>query len=687
MVIATTSASVSPRPRRASAPLPPSSALRLHKQYAGSEGEGRQRQEAGGPTLDQCLVLPAGLALEIDGLLSSSPADLGIGRESDGGGGGGGASPPAVPPEGKGSLEGGDGDRGHSSPGAGRGDDRAIISSYHFETSSTPAAADAQKEESGQSDEMKDVRDYPVTEETAANVDRTPVESDNAAADGLAKQDVPEMCYISSSGGSSVDGGSGHGSSVSGGNGKTYREDLESASDIEHDNGEGRIGIQVQGLEAAHLDPPTPSAHVFPDGEASTGAAPSGSGSDEAAGASAVIASPEADDDAAAIPAEEESFVVPGSDDTEAVVGTTGAVSDDPRDSSSSAGMGDVVRAPMLAQVQLEAREVRDSTEACSPGGYIDPVRDETVAVFAGGIAGSGPSAGADEEPSHEEVIGGEGEVMPSMPGNSLGEVRSAGSVEGADFQGGAGVSTAVDSTVEASLPVAAAAAAVPVEFVEEAVSDVEGPFGRHPDKGGQGEEEEASSPHAAAAAAAHEEGCRRQDVPCPIGATVSNSPTSGDTLDVNEKAGGSKPAVLETGVSTSTVAATLASSVASGSSDGSTSTDGVAERDALVGDGKPWEMGAADAGVGEAVLVDGDAGERLVARRGDRNGDDEHRCGRGGGVRCVRRSGCGRIGIRGGRGRHIGRRRERKQLSFDFSGAHSSDLGGTLAPGRYGRS
>lgn len=131
MVIATTSGSVSPRPRRASAPMPPSSLLLNSKQSTGGVGE---RQGTDGPTLDQCLVLPAGLALEIDGLLTSAPAEVEVGRGSSSGGNSS-APQPAVSsdnrPEG-----GGTGERDKTGLGTGRGDDRAIISSYHFEVGS-----------------------------------------------------------------------------------------------------------------------------------------------------------------------------------------------------------------------------------------------------------------------------------------------------------------------------------------------------------------------------------------------------------------------------------------------------------------------------------------------------------------------------------------------------------------------
>lgn len=98
----------------------------------GSSAEGEGRQEVGGPTLDQCLVLPEGLALEIDGLLSS---DGGVGRERESGNGGDSGVAPQQGGSSGGSVGGAkDVERDRSSTGAGgRGGDRAIISSYHFE--------------------------------------------------------------------------------------------------------------------------------------------------------------------------------------------------------------------------------------------------------------------------------------------------------------------------------------------------------------------------------------------------------------------------------------------------------------------------------------------------------------------------------------------------------------------------
>ena len=143
MVIATKSSSVSPRPRRASAPITPASLL-LHKRLMAGE-----RQETDGPTLEQCLVLPPGLALKGDGLLSQSLSNLGDGPEREngvggGGGGGGGGG------DGGGGGGGGDGSHGldpvasngresgilqveRAGKGFHAGDERAIISTYTFE--------------------------------------------------------------------------------------------------------------------------------------------------------------------------------------------------------------------------------------------------------------------------------------------------------------------------------------------------------------------------------------------------------------------------------------------------------------------------------------------------------------------------------------------------------------------------
>lgn len=137
MIIETKSSSVSPRPRRASAPTPPASLL-LHKRLM----DGEQQETVGtaaGPTLEQCLVLPPGLALKVDGLLSNSqplsklgerPESEGGGGGSGGGGGGGGGLDQAASNEGEsGNVQverGGEG-------GLYAGDERAIISTYTFQ--------------------------------------------------------------------------------------------------------------------------------------------------------------------------------------------------------------------------------------------------------------------------------------------------------------------------------------------------------------------------------------------------------------------------------------------------------------------------------------------------------------------------------------------------------------------------
>ncbi|CAM9846665.1 unnamed protein product [Ectocarpus fasciculatus] len=148
MVIETTSSSVSPRPRRASAPVPPTSLLPFKPLMAGEKRQERERGAAGGPTLDQCLVLPSGVALKIDGLLSTSGAarEHGVGIGNSDGAGGADAD-----------RGGGDDDRGNGSsnslgkdgagiacplPGEGDDDDggdRAIISSFDFNTSGSQA--------------------------------------------------------------------------------------------------------------------------------------------------------------------------------------------------------------------------------------------------------------------------------------------------------------------------------------------------------------------------------------------------------------------------------------------------------------------------------------------------------------------------------------------------------------------
>lgn len=138
MIIEPAGSSLSPRPRRASAPIPKTSVL-LHKQFMAGE----QPEETDGPTLDQCLVLPPGIALKIDGLLSPPLSKSGAGRESDGGVGENGGSvghDQAVISSYSSSRgeEGGAGDcpaQGGAGGGGGIGtrDDRAIILSYNFE--------------------------------------------------------------------------------------------------------------------------------------------------------------------------------------------------------------------------------------------------------------------------------------------------------------------------------------------------------------------------------------------------------------------------------------------------------------------------------------------------------------------------------------------------------------------------
>eukprot|EP00752_Nemacystus_decipiens_P008808 g7860.t1 len=137
MVIETTSSSVSPRPRRASAPIPPASLL-LHKSLMNGE-----RQGTDGPTLEQCLVLPPGLALKADGLLTQPLSKLGEGSKSRGGssGGGGDGLDEAASDEGV-----GDGPQVEHEGGLRADDERAIISTYTFERSNSQAAATTEEE-------------------------------------------------------------------------------------------------------------------------------------------------------------------------------------------------------------------------------------------------------------------------------------------------------------------------------------------------------------------------------------------------------------------------------------------------------------------------------------------------------------------------------------------------------------
>ncbi len=113
------------------------------------DDEGRRREAAAadaGPTLDQCLVLPKGLALKIDGLLSAPLSEL-AGEAQQGGGGGGGGKGGGEEDGGEGEDGGGldqvvriDGGREEPPQRAevgegelGGGEDRPIISMYTFE--------------------------------------------------------------------------------------------------------------------------------------------------------------------------------------------------------------------------------------------------------------------------------------------------------------------------------------------------------------------------------------------------------------------------------------------------------------------------------------------------------------------------------------------------------------------------
>lgn len=97
----------------------------LHKSLGGDT-----RRNTVGPTLEQCLVLPPGVALKVDGLLSQQPLLSKLGAEDGGrdGGGGDGLDQVASKEGVGGSLQAGRGEGGLHA-----GDDRAIISTYTFE--------------------------------------------------------------------------------------------------------------------------------------------------------------------------------------------------------------------------------------------------------------------------------------------------------------------------------------------------------------------------------------------------------------------------------------------------------------------------------------------------------------------------------------------------------------------------
>ncbi|CAB1101067.1 unnamed protein product [Ectocarpus sp. CCAP 1310/34] len=203
MVIETTSSSVSPRPRRASAPVPPTSLLPFKPLMAGEKRQQREPGADGGPTLDQCLVLPSGVALKIDGLLSTSGAERECGVSIGNGDGAGGADV---------DRGGGDDDMGNGSsnslekdgagvacplPGAERDDDdggdRAIISSFHFNTSGSQAVFGVEAGECLEQEEQAAAGcDKSATVETPDAPETTPGNSKGPPVGSRAQEGVPQ---------------------------------------------------------------------------------------------------------------------------------------------------------------------------------------------------------------------------------------------------------------------------------------------------------------------------------------------------------------------------------------------------------------------------------------------------------------------------------------------------------------
>ncbi|CAM9438196.1 unnamed protein product [Ectocarpus sp. 4 AP-2014] len=203
MVIETTSSSVSPRPRRASAPVPPTSLLPFKPLMAGEKRQQREPGADGGPTLDQCLVLPSGVALKIDGLLSTSGVERECGVSIGNGDGAVGADV---------DRGGGDDDMGNGSsnslekdgagvacplPGAERDDDdggdRAIISSFHFNTSGSQAVLGVEAGECLEEEEQAAAScDKSATVETPDAPETTPGISKGPPVGSRAQEEVPQ---------------------------------------------------------------------------------------------------------------------------------------------------------------------------------------------------------------------------------------------------------------------------------------------------------------------------------------------------------------------------------------------------------------------------------------------------------------------------------------------------------------
>ncbi|CAM9591944.1 unnamed protein product [Ectocarpus sp. 12 AP-2014] len=213
MVIETTSSSVSPRPRRASAPVPPTSLLPFKPLMAGEKRQQGEPGADGGPTLDQCLVLPSGVALKIDGLLSTSGAERECRASIDNGDGVGGADV---------DRGGGDDDMGNGSsnslgkdgagvacprPGAERDDDdggdRAIISSFHFNTSGSQAVIGVEAGECLKEEEQAAAScDKSATVETPDAPETTPGNSEGPPVGSRAQEEVPPCIFDRGYGGS-----------------------------------------------------------------------------------------------------------------------------------------------------------------------------------------------------------------------------------------------------------------------------------------------------------------------------------------------------------------------------------------------------------------------------------------------------------------------------------------------------
>ncbi|CAM9474659.1 unnamed protein product, partial [Ectocarpus sp. 13 AM-2016] len=186
-----------------------------------------QGEPGAGPTLDQCLVLPSGVALKIDGLLSTSGAERECGASIGNGDGAGGADV---------DRGGGDDDMGNGSSsslekdeagvacpllGAERDDDdggdRAIISSFHFNTYGSQAVIGVEAGECLEEEEQAAAScDKSATVETLDAPETTPGNSNGPPVGSRAQEEVPQCIsdrgYTGSNDSSNDAGNNGNGS-------------------------------------------------------------------------------------------------------------------------------------------------------------------------------------------------------------------------------------------------------------------------------------------------------------------------------------------------------------------------------------------------------------------------------------------------------------------------------------------